>query len=76
MEIKITTVVFIDIDKIIEDNHLDYNSSDEDISQAVDEYVSCLEDCEYYLIGQKETEKIEKEVRTKIGKQMTLFKED
>lgn len=76
MNITITRTIFIDIDELIEDFQLNYNSSDEDISQAVEEYVLGFEDCDYYLIGQEEIEKIEKEVRTKIGKQMKLFKED
>lgn len=76
MELEIITTIFIDIDEIIEAHHLDYNSSDKGIKWAVDSYVAELDDCEYYLIGQKEIEKIEKEVRTKVGKQMTLFKED
>lgn len=73
MNLKITKTVFIDIDEIIEYNYLDYNSSDMEVQIAVEDYLSSLEDCDYYLIGEEEEEKIKKEVRKKIGKQMTLF---
>lgn len=75
MELEIITTVFIDINEIIEAHHLDYNSSDKGIKWAVDSYVAGLDDADFYLIGAEEKEKIKKEIRTKIGEQMKLFKE-
>lgn len=73
MNFKITRIIPININGIIKDFHLNYNSSDEDISKAVEEYTLYLEDCKYYLIGNEEEEKLKKKIRKKIKEQIKLF---
>ena len=63
MDLRIVSYVYIDTLGIIEDYFLDKNASKERIMEAIIDYVSRLDDCEYYLIGATETEEIYKEIR-------------
>ena len=53
MELWITTMVYIEMDTIRE-----MIKNGTPIEEAVDDYISGLEDCEYYLIGEEERAKI------------------
>ena len=53
MELWITTMVYIEMDTIRE--KIKKGAS---IEEAVDDYISGLDDCEYYLIGEEEKAKI------------------
>lgn len=54
MELKIVSYVYIDVDAIWE-TMLNKGST---LEWAIDDYVSGLDDCDYYAIGNEELEKI------------------
>ncbi len=58
MELCIVSYIYIDIFEIIEDYFLNKNSSKSIIMEAITNYVAGLDDCDYYLIGDREIEKI------------------
>ena len=58
MELYIVSYIYIDIFEIIEDYFLNKNSSKSIIMEAITNYVAGLDDCDYYLIGDREIEKI------------------
>lgn len=72
MEITITSTIYIDIDRIIEDGNLDCNSADVEIKEAINDYCCGLDDCEYYLIGREQEDKIFERIREQIGEQMSF----
>ena len=63
MEIIVTETLWIPLEEIIEENKLTKNSSDSEIMDAVEDYVSGLDSYEYDLIGEIEKEKIEKNLK-------------
>ena len=63
MEIIVTETLWIPLEEIIEENKLTKNSSDSEIMDAVEDYVSGLDSCEYNLIGEIEKEKIEENLK-------------
>ena len=75
MDLEVVSYIYVDIDGIIEDNNLNAHSSKQRIEDAIDDYVCGLDDCEYCLIGEKEAEKIYKEIRNRVGKQTSLFED-
>ena len=60
MELVVTKTLWIPLEEIIEENKLTRNSSDSEIMDAVENYVSELDSCEYDLIGETDKEKIKK----------------
>ena len=67
MELTITNTVFIDIDIIIKNGHLNQMSDSDEIWNAIADYVNGLDDCEYYLIGDKEMNDICIEVKKQLN---------
>ena len=63
MEIIVTETLWIPLEEIIEENELTKNSSDSEIMDAVEDYVSGLDSCEYNLIGEIEKEKIQENLK-------------
>ena len=63
MELIVTKTLWIPIEEIIKENKLTKNSSDSEIMDAVENYVSELDSCEYDLIGETDKEKIEKNLK-------------
>lgn len=68
MDLRIVSYVYIDTVEIIEDYFLNENSSKSLIMEAITDYVSGFDDCEYYLIGDEEVEKIYKEICSLLSK--------
>jgi hypothetical protein len=68
MELEIKSYVYIEVEEIIKDSELTINSTDEEIKNAISDYVAGLDDCEYYLIGNDEKEKIFKELKKDLTK--------
>ena len=68
MEIIVTETLWIPLEEIIEENKLTKNSSDSEIMDAVEDYVSGLDSYEYDLIGEIEKEKIEKNLKNLLTK--------
>ena len=58
MELTITSTVYINLDEII-----DSINNGMEIEEAVSDYVAGLDDCEYYLVGYDEQEKIIAEIK-------------
>ena len=50
MEIEVKRTIYIDLDEIIEENHLTKETSYERIRAGVNDYVSGLDDCDYYAL--------------------------
>ena len=63
MEIIVTKTLWIPLEEIIEENKLTKNSSDSEIMDAVEDYVSGLDSKEYDLISEIEKEKIEENLK-------------
>lgn len=63
MELIVTKTLWIPLEEIIEENKLTKNSSDSEIMNAVENYVSELDSCEYDLIGETDKEKIEENLK-------------
>ena len=63
MEIIVTETLWIPLEEIIKENKLTKNSSDSEIMDAVEDYVSGLDSYEYDLIGEIEKEKIEENLK-------------
>ena len=63
MELIVTKTLWIPLEEIIEENKLTKNSSDSEIMNAVENYVSELDSYEYDLIGETDKEKIEKNLK-------------
>ena len=63
MELIVTKTLWIPLEEIIEDNELTKNSSDSEIMDAVEDYVSGLDDYDYYLIGEIDKEKIQENLK-------------
>ena len=64
MELTITTTVWIEIEAII--NLIEENGWS--IEEGVHDYIAGLDDCDYYLIGSEEEEKIIEEVKKRLDK--------
>lgn len=62
LELEVTTTIDINIVDLITQESLNSKSSTTDIQDAVNDYIGGLDDCEFYLIGPKETEIIIKHV--------------
>jgi len=67
MEIEVKRTIYIDLDEIIEENHLTKETSYERIRAGVNDYVSGLDDCDYYALDYDNitaiTEEVEKKLR-------------
>ena len=67
MEIEVKRTIYIDLDEIIEENHLTKETSYERIRAGVNDYVSGLDDCDYYALDYDHitaiTEEVEKKLR-------------
>ena len=63
MGLIVTKILWIPLEEIIEENKLTKNSSDSEIMDAVENYVSELDSCEYDLIGEIDKEKIKKNLK-------------
>ena len=59
MELIVTKTLWIPLEEIIEENKLTKDSSDSEIMDAVADYVSGLDSCDYDLIEETDKEKIE-----------------
>jgi hypothetical protein len=66
MELEITTMVYIDLDEII-----DYiKEGNLPLEMAVEQYIADLDDCDHYLVNNEECkEKIRKKVKETLDKQ-------
>ena len=67
MELTITNTVFIEINIIIENGHLNQMSDSNEIWNAIGDYVCGLDDYEYYLIGDKEMNDIYVEIKKQLN---------
>lgn len=67
MELEITTFMWIDVDGIIERGHLSSNSTNKEITSAVNEEVIGMDDSDYFLIGQAQYIQIENEIKKRLG---------
>lgn len=63
MELVVTKTLWIPLEEIIEENKLTRNSSDSEIMDAVVDYISELDSCDYDLISETDKEKIEKNLK-------------
>lgn len=63
MELVVTKTLWIPLEEIIEENKLTRNSSDDEIMDAITDYVSGLDSCDYDLISEVDKEKIEKNLK-------------
>ena len=63
MELIVTKTLWIPLEEIIEENKLTRNSLDSEIMDAVADYVSGLDSCDYDLISETDKEKIEKNLK-------------
>lgn len=68
MELIVTKTLWIPLEEIIEENKLTKNSSDSEIMNAVENYVSELDSCDYDLIGETDKEKIEENLKKLLTK--------
>ena len=59
IEIVVKKSLWIPVDEIIEENKLTDNSTDSEIMDAVDDYVSGLDSCDYDLIEEENKKEIE-----------------
>ena len=73
MDLEIVSYIYVDVDGIIEEHGLNANSTDKKIREAIHDYACGLDDCDYYAIGEKEVNKILKEIRNRIGEQESFF---
>ena len=62
MDLEVIKSIWVDIERIIEDYELTNQSNEKDIINAIKDHVSEADDCDYYLIGEQEKEKIKKEI--------------
>lgn len=67
LEIEITTIIYVDVDDIIENFHLTSQSTDKRIRDAIATEIAGWDDCEYYLMGNEEEEKIFLEIKKRIN---------
>lgn len=67
LEIEITTTIYVDVDDIIENFHLTSQSTDKRIHDAIETEIVGWDDCEYYLMGSEEKEKIFLEIKKRIN---------
>lgn len=67
MEIEVKRTIYIDLDEIIEENHLTKETPRELIRAGVKDYVSGLDDCDYYALDADHitaiTDEVEKTLR-------------
>ena len=63
LELDINTTVYVDINQIVKDV-IDGSNIDE----AIEDNIAEMDDCEYYLIGSEEREKIKEEVNKRLDK--------
>jgi hypothetical protein len=68
MELIVTKTLWIPLEEIIEENKLTKNSSDNEITNAVTNYVSELDSCDYDLIGETDKEKIKENLKKLLTK--------
>lgn len=67
LEIEITTIIYVDVDDIIENFHLTPQSTDKRIRDAIATEIAGWDECEYYLMGSEEKEKIFLEIKKRIN---------
>ena len=72
MELEITTTIWIDVESIVNEYDIDMNTPYSDIKQSVEDYVSGLDDCEYYMIGGEEVNKIVSAIIELVGEQLQM----
>ena len=68
MELIVTKTLWIPLEEIIETNKLTKSSSDSEIMNAVTDYVSELDSCDYDLIGETDKEKIKENLKKLLTK--------
>ena len=68
MELIVTKTLWIPLEEIIKENKLTKNSSDNEIMNAVTDYVSELDSCDYDLIGETDKEKIKENLKKLLTK--------
>lgn len=71
MEIEVKRTIYIDLDEIIEEHHLTKDTSYERIRASVDDYVSGLDDCDYYALNSDNITAITEEVEKKLQAEPT-----
>ena len=65
MELKITTTVYIEMDCLVKKAQKP-EWKNRSLDDLIEDYISGLDDCDYYLIGTEETEKIKTELRKRL----------
>ena len=65
MELEITTTIYIDMDCLV-NMAQEEEWKDKDLNEVVDNFVSGLDDCDFYLIGSKEEEQIRIELEKRL----------
>lgn len=66
MELIVTSTIWINIDDILDCLERDFDNDEEYLEDCVKAWVSGLDDCDYYLIGEQEMQQIIAEVRKQI----------
>ena len=69
MELDIHNTIYIDVDGIIRIYRLKASSTDKQIEFAVNDYVSGLDDVDYYCIGETEIQQIIAKIKNRLNKE-------
>ena len=65
MELNVTTTVYIDMDYLVNIAQ-DKEYKNIELDEIVHDFVSGLDDCDYYLIGPKEEKQIKAELKKRL----------
>lgn len=72
MNFTVETTIYIPIEHIINFYEIDENTPFSDIYNAIDDYVSGMDDCEYHLINDDIKERVFKEIIQRIMTRMRM----
>ena len=72
MEIEVKRTIYIDLDEIIEENHLTKDTPSQLILEGVCDYISGLDDCDYYDLNNDHITAITEEVEKKLRAEPTV----
>ena len=66
MELIVTSTIWINIDDILDCLERDFDNDEEYLEDCVKTWIGGLDDCDYYLIGEREMQQIVAEVKKQI----------
>lgn len=72
MDFTVETTIHIPIEYIINFYEIDEDTVFSDIHNAIDDYVSGMDDCDYYLVNDDIKERVFKEVIQRLMAQMRV----